>query len=146
MLLFAATSNAQQKGADAPKKAAKELTWGPAPDAFPAGAKMSVEKGNPMIAGQFTVRLQFPAGYRIPPHWHPTAEHVRVVSGEFDVGMGDVLDASKTMKMAPGDTGSIPAKGHHYAIAPVATEVSVSAMGPFAMTYVHPVDDPRKKH
>ena len=126
-------------------KAEKALQWAPAPDAFPAGAKMAVEKGDPTKSGEFVVRLSFPADYKIPPHWHPTAEHVRVVSGQFLVGTGDVLDATKTMKLAPGDTGSIAAKMHHFAIAPVATEVSVRSQGPFAMTYVSPADDPRRK-
>ena len=144
MLALTNPANAQKKGGEAPKKAST-LTWGPAPDAFPAGAKMAVEKGDPTKGGEFIVRLSFPAGYKIPPHWHPTDEHVRVYSGEFDVGMGDALDASKTKKLAPGDTGTMPAKAHHYAIAPVATELSVRAIGPFAMTYVHAKDDPRKK-
>jgi len=76
----AGTAGAQAK--KEPSKGAKQLTWGPAPDAFPAGAKMAVEKGNPMKAGEFTVRLSFPANYKIPPHFHPSDEHVRVVSVE----------------------------------------------------------------
>jgi quercetin dioxygenase-like cupin family protein len=107
---------------------------------------MAVERGDPTKSGEFVVRLSFPAGYRIPPHWHPTDEHVRVRSGEFLVGMGDMLDPTKTMKMAPGDTGTISAKMHHFAIARVATEISVRADGPFAMTYVNASDDPRKKN
>jgi quercetin dioxygenase-like cupin family protein len=122
-----------------------QLTWGPAPDAFPFGAKMAVEKGDPTKSGEFIVRLSFPDGYKIPPHWHPTDEHVRVVSGELLVGMGDALDAAKTKKMVPGDSVSMPAKMNHFAIARGATEVSVRAMGPFAMTYANPADDPRKK-
>jgi mannose-6-phosphate isomerase-like protein (cupin superfamily) len=147
VLALTNTANAQQKkgAGEAPKKASS-LTWGAAPDAFPAGAKMAVEKGDPTKSGEFIVRLSFPAGYKLPPHWHPTNEHVRIYSGEFLVGMGDALDATKTKKLSPGDTGTVPAKAHHYAIAPVATELSVRAIGPFAMTYVHPKDDPRKKH
>jgi hypothetical protein len=33
---------------------------------------------------------------------------------------------------------------HHFAIAPVATVLSIRANGPFAMTYVNAADDPRK--
>jgi quercetin dioxygenase-like cupin family protein len=142
MLALAPVANAQA-GGSAPKSSS--LTWGPAPDVFPAGAKMAVERGDPSKSGEFVVRLSFPAGYKIPPHWHPTDEHVRVRSGEFLVGMGDAIDPSKTMKMVPGDTGTIGAKMHHFAIARVATEVSVRADGPFAMTYVNAADDPRKK-
>jgi hypothetical protein len=47
---------------------------------------------------------------------------------------GDALDHAKTMKLAVGDTGAITAKMHHFAIARVATEVSIRAEGPFAMT------------
>lgn len=146
MLSLATVASAQAKPAKATasSNAAKSLTWGPAPDVFPAGAKMAVERGDPSKSGEFVVRLSFPAGYKIPPHWHPTAEHVRVHSGEFLVGMGDALDQSKTMKMAPGDTGSIGAKMHHFAIASAPTVLSIRAEGPFAMTYVNAADDPRK--
>ena len=145
MLTLASAASAQAKPAPAtPPSSAEKLTWGPAPDAFPAGAKMAVERGDPSKSGEFVVRLSFPAGYKIPPHSHPTDEHVRIRSGQFLVGMGDALDASKTMKMAAGDTGSIAANMHHFAIAPVATVLSIRANGPFAMTYVNAADDPRK--
>lgn len=126
-------------------KVSKALMWGPAPAVFPAGAKMAVERGDPTKSGEFVVRLSFPAGYRIPPHWHPTAEHVRIRSGTFLVGMGDAVDESKSMKMTPGDTGTIPPKMHHFAVARDATVLSISAMGPFAMTYVNTADDPRNQ-
>jgi hypothetical protein len=45
--------------------------------------------------------------------------------------------------MKPGDKGSLAAGAHHYAVAKGETVVSVSAMGPFAMTYVNPADTPR---
>jgi len=106
---------------------------------------MAVERGDPSKAEEFTVRLSFPAGYKIPPHFHPTDEHVRVHEGEFLVGMGDQLDASKTKKLTAGDTGTIGATMHHFALTRGATQVSVRAMGPFAMTYVNAADDPRKK-
>jgi len=122
-----------------------KLAWGPAPDAFPKGAKMAVESGNPMASGVFVVRLSFPKGYKIPPHFHPTDEHVQVHSGTFLVGMGDVLDASKTMKLAAKDTGTIKATMHHFAIASTPVVLSIRAEGPFAMTYVNASDDPRKR-
>jgi len=58
-------------------------------------------------------------------------------------GMGDALDVAKTNAMKVGATGKVPALAHHYAVARGATVVAVTAMGPFAMTYVHPADDPR---
>ncbi len=39
---------------------------------------------------------------------------------------------------------AITAKVHHFAIAAVATVLSIRANGPCAMTYVNAADDPRK--
>jgi len=118
--------------------------WGSAPAVFPPGARMAVLSGDPATAAPFTVELAFPAGYKIPPHFHPTAETVRVKRGTLLVGMGDTFDASKAKPMQVGDSGSIPAHAHHFAAAKGATFFTVSAMGPFAMTYVHAADNPQK--
>src|SRR6266480_2741154 len=48
--------------------------------------------GDPNKKGLFTVRLQTPAGYKVPPHTHPTSEHITVISGTFNIGTGDKLD------------------------------------------------------
>jgi hypothetical protein len=144
LALIAGAAGAQKPAAKG-TGASNSLTWGPAPDAFPAGAKMAVERGDPGKSGEFIVRLSMPASYRIPPHWHPTDEHVRVRSGTLLVGMGDTLNPAKAMHMAAGDTGSIPAKMHHFAMTDGATVISIRAMGPFAMTYINPANDPRKK-
>ena len=119
--------------------------WAPAPPIFPAGAKMAVISGDPGKEGLFTVELSFPDGYKVPPHFHPTDESVTVQEGTFLVGMGDKLDPKKTKEMKKGDSGSLPAGTHHFAIARGPTIVSVSAQGPFAMTYVNPADDPTKR-
>jgi quercetin dioxygenase-like cupin family protein len=132
----------QAQGASAHAK--PTLTWGPAPAQFPKGAKMAVVSGDPSKAAPFKVELSLPNGYKIPPHFHPTDETVTVKKGTFLVGMGDSLDLSKTKAMKAGATGKVPAQHHHYGAARGATIVSVSAMGPFAMTYVNPADDPSK--
>lgn len=123
-----------------------KLKWGPAPAAFPPGARMAVESGDPTKGGMFVVRLAFPDGYRIPPHFHPTDENVQVQEGSFLVGMGDTLDLAKTKRMGPGESGSIKAGMRHFAAASGPTVVTVSAMGPFSMTYVNSMDDPRHVH
>ena len=64
-----------------------------------------------------------------------------VLPGEVDEA--DVLDVAKTKAMHVGDKGSIPAAMHHFATARGRTIVAVSSMGPFAMTYVNPADDPQ---
>lgn len=126
------------QGASAPA-----LKWGPAPAVFPAGAQMAVVSGDPGKAGKFTIELSMPAGYKIPPHFHPAEEHVVILKGTFLFGMGDKLDQAATKTMAVGDSGTIPAMAHHYAIAKDATVVQVTSMGPFAMIYVNPKDNPQ---
>jgi quercetin dioxygenase-like cupin family protein len=126
------------------KSKSSTLKWGPAPAVFPTGARMAVVSGDPSKAAPFVVQLSMPAGYKIPPHFHPTDEVVQVKKGTFLVGMGDTFDAAKTKPMKVGEKGTVPAQMHHFAMAKVATTVSVSAMGPFAMTYVNPADNPQK--
>ena len=128
----------------APAAKAPALKWGPAPDAFPAGAKMAVVSGDPSKSAMFSIELSMPDGYKIPPHFHPTDETVEVKSGTFQFAMGDTFDATQLKTMAVGGKGTIPAQMHHYAVAKGATVVQVSAMGPFALTYVNPTDDPRQ--
>lgn len=119
--------------------------WGPAPAIFPAGAKMAVLAGDPSKAELFTVRLSMPNGYTIASHYHPTDEHITVISGTFLVGMGDKVDAKQTMTLHAGDFATAKAEQHHYAIARGRTVVQVHAIGPFVLTYVNPADDPTKK-
>jgi quercetin dioxygenase-like cupin family protein len=134
--------------ADAPAKmlTPKEVTWGDGPPTFPKGAKLAVLYGDPGKAGElFIVRLKMPANYKIPAHWHPTDENITVLSGSFLMGMGDKLDAAKAKAYPPGSFLVTPAKTNHYALAKGETIVEVSAIGPFAITYVNPSDDPSKK-
>ena len=67
-----------------------QVLWGPAPPIFPPGAQFAVVQGDPSVAGQiFTVRLRFPNGYILPPHTHPSDEHVTVLKGTFLFGVGE---------------------------------------------------------
>src|SRR2546423_6134381 len=62
-----------------------DLKWGDAPPGLPPGAKLAVLAGDPNKKGLFTVRLQTPAGYKVPPHTHPTG-HITVISGTVNLG------------------------------------------------------------
>ncbi len=125
--------------------AASAVAWGDAPPVLPAGAKIAVVSGDPGKTGLFTLRLQMPAGYTIAPHWHPTDEHVTVLSGTFALGMGEKLDKASMKDLSSGGYALLPAEMRHYAMAKGATTVQVSGMGPFMLNYVNPADDPSKK-
>lgn len=120
-----------------------EIVFQPGPASFPAGSQIAVLQGNPSGTGEFTVRLKWPAGYKLPPHFHPTDENVTVLSGTFLVGMGDEINLEKTLKLGPTGFITAPAQAHHYAVAKTDVMVQVHGEGPFAITYVNSKDDPR---
>lgn len=60
---------------------------------FDSGMEIAVVHGDPNApSGDYTLRLAFPDGYRLPPHWHPKAEHLTVLSGTFLLAMGETAD------------------------------------------------------
>jgi quercetin dioxygenase-like cupin family protein len=121
------------------------IKWGDAPPTVPKGAKLAVLYGDPNKEGLFVVRIKLPANYKIPAHSHPTDEIVTVLSGNFMVGMGDKL-APKAVKGFPaGSTVVAPANVNHFAMTKQPTTIEISAMGPLAINYVNPADDPSKK-
>lgn len=144
VVFAAAAAQAQQPAPAAAPGDTAARKWGPAPAVFPPGAQMAVVAGDPGKAGPFTIELAMPDGYRIAPHFHPTAEHVTVRSGTFVVGMGDTVNLASAQTLTAGQQGEIAPQMHHYAAARGPTVVAVRAMGPFAMTYVNPADDPRR--
>jgi hypothetical protein len=68
-----------------------------------------------------------------------------VISGTFNMGMGDKLDRSKTTMLAPGGIAIMQAKTNHFAWTKGETIVQIHGVGPWAINYVNPADDPRKK-
>ena len=124
---------------------ASQLEWAPAPNFVPEGAQIAVLSGDPSKDGLYVVRLKLPAGYKVPAHNHPTTEMVTVISGDFNLGMGDKLDEEKGMRLTAGGYAEAPAKMNHYAWASSPTVVQIHGQGPFAITYVNPADDPRSK-
>src|SRR5262249_991806 len=143
-ILASATSGAFAQDMTSPVNASS-VKWGPAPSVLPKGAQFAVLSGNPSTDGLYVIRLKVPAGYKIPAHNHPTAEYVTVISGDFDIGMGDKLDLKNGMELRAGGFGVAPAKMNHFAWTTAPTVIQVHGQGPFAITYVNPADDPSAK-
>jgi len=101
------------------------------PPGFPPGGKVSVLHGDPFSPGPFVLRLSLPDGYKIPLHWNPTGEHVTVLSGALQLGVGDSVDVSSAQSYSPGDFVFIPARHQHWAQARGTTVLQVSGNGPF---------------
>ena len=123
--------------------AAADLKWGPAPPSLPAGAQAAILEGDSGKAGPFTIRLKTPAGYKVPPHTHPTAEGITVISGTFALGHGPKFDEATAQEMAPGAFAIMPAGMQHYAWCKTECVIQVHSTGPFEINYVNPADDPR---
>jgi hypothetical protein len=120
-----------------------DVKWMDAPNALPSGAKLAVLEGDPFKPGLYTMRLQTPDGYKIPPHFHKRVEHVTVVSGTFNLGMGDKFDDKAGQAMPAGTFGFLPPMMKHFAWATGETVIQLHGMGPWEIVYVNPADDPR---
>ncbi len=121
------------------------LQWGDAPPGMPAGMRMAVVSGDPSQPEPYVLRAQMPANYRIAAHWHPTTENITVLSGTVALAMGEKLDDAATQDVAAGGFVSLPAEMRHTFLARTASTIQVHGIGPFAITYVNPADDPRTK-
>ena len=98
------------------------------------------------------MRVKFPNGYKIAPHFHPKQERVTIISGSARLGMGDVANESGTMEMGPGAYITMAPNTHHYAMIKNDnifkghdTVIQLTGEGPWELHYVNPSDDPRKK-
>jgi hypothetical protein len=119
-----------------------ELKWGPAPPVLPAGAQIAVLDGDPTKEGFFSLRLKFPDGYKIAPHWHPTDENIVVIGGTFLMGLGEKRNDPSMHALTAGSFTVMPKTGRHYATAKGETIVQIYGQGPFVVNYVNPADKP----
>ena len=142
--VLAASGGAQEAKSSHVALGPADLKWGEPPPVLRKGAMFVVVSGDPGQPGPFVVRLKMPAGYKIAPHWHPTDEHVTVISGTFAVGMGEKADPVAMKALPAGSYALMPAEMRHYAMAKTAAVVQVHGIGPFALNYVNPADDPRQ--
>ncbi len=122
----------------------QDIQWGAAPPVLPEGAEAAVLFGDPTKEGLFVLRLKMPAGYAIPPHTHPVDEAVTVISGSFQLGMGETADQAGATPLPAGSFFLMPPGMAHFAYTDEETVVQVSTNGPWGITYVNPDDDPRK--
>ncbi len=120
-----------------------DMTFGKGPASLPAGAQVVVLEGNPAEPGPFTMRFKLPAGYRVPPHFHPGLEHVTVIQGTFLVGVGEKEDPAAMKALSAGGFMVTPPGQKHFVRAQGETVIQVHGVGPWGITYVNPADDPR---
>jgi quercetin dioxygenase-like cupin family protein len=121
-----------------------ELTWKASP-ALPPGAEVAILVGDPTKAEVVVQRVKFPPNYRLPPHTHPYAEVVTVLSGSVGFGMGEKFDTTKGEMVPVGSLNVVPAKHAHFGwTGKEGAIVQAQFTGPGAINYINPADDPRK--
>lgn len=132
-------SNASAQGL--PKGAIRifpdDIKWGEAPPSLPAGAKVYILEGNPLLEGIFTMRVKFPPYYKLLAHWHPIDERATVLEGMLYVGFGDALDTANATKFTAGCYYVNPLKVHHYVFTgSEGCTFQVTGLGPWGLTYL----------
>ena len=88
------------------------MPWGPGPGSVPFPCEMAVLEGSPKEPGLFTIRIRTTEPWVMPPHTHPRAERVTVLSGTIHVGFGEEVDRAASQTFTTGD---------YYVNAPFAT-------------------------
>ena len=146
-VLVFAQEKATPAGATEPKIfRAAELQWRDGPPTLPPGAQMIVLDGDPRKEGSFTMRLKMPPGYRIPPHTHPTAERVTVISGVVHLGIGGKFEESAGRELKAGDFSVVPAGLPHFAWSPREAVLQIQSEGPFDRKFVDGADESSHAH
>jgi quercetin dioxygenase-like cupin family protein len=101
------------------------------------GLESAVLYGDPNKAGSaYVVRYRVADGFKFPPHSHPMLEEVTVLSGTFEVGLGDTFDASKLTALPAGSYVAIPPGLNHYAQAKGDVILELHGVGPYKMDMV----------
>jgi anti-sigma factor ChrR (cupin superfamily) len=74
-----------------------------------SGSEIAVLSGNPAQEGvPFVLRIKLRSGIKVPPHWHPTDEHLTVISGIFHIGTGEKFDQVAAQAMPAGSYLMMP--------------------------------------
>ena len=92
--------------------------------------------GDPARSGPYTIRLRFPKGYRIPPHTHPDAREVTILSGTYATGYGERFDPANLKILPTGSFYTEPANMPHYIEIKEDVVLQVSGIGPSGRKYV----------
>src|SRR5262249_28872991 len=105
--------------------------WKEGPPSLPKGAMIAVLEGDPTKEGPFVFRIKISDGYRVQPHTHTKTERVTVISGTFNIGMGDKFDEKATKAMPAGTYGYWEASMKHFVWAKGETVLQFHGTGPW---------------
>lgn len=135
--VFLAAVAVRADAPDAPLVVAPEsLLWTRVPQLAPE-IRAATLVGNPAVAGPYAMRVRLPAGSRIPPHTHPDARLVTVLSGEYGLGTDAAMQSEKLRRLGAGSVVLLPAGVVHYSVALNGdVEFQESGVGPSGVAFV----------
>jgi quercetin dioxygenase-like cupin family protein len=112
--------------------------------ALSPGAKFAVLLGDPSQAGSYAFRLRAPTGHRAMPHSHPEERVYTVLSGTFYLGFGHQFVDSRLEDYPEGSVVIVRPDRVHFQLAKEHEYVvQIEGVGPTAVRYMNPADDPR---
>jgi quercetin dioxygenase-like cupin family protein len=138
LLLFsgiAAGAHAQSPG-ESIVVTPNDLAWKASPGTL--GLETAVTYGDPSKPGVYVVRVRFPVGFKLMPHFHPDEWRTGVVlSGNYYFGLGEQWDENK-LKAYPAGTFFSEPKGTPHFVWAKDGEVIVqfTGMGPTGVTLI----------
>src|SRR5262245_4407555 len=102
----------------------------------PDQLQTAVVFGDPSKPGYYVQRFRFPAGLKIPPHWHPEEMRtVVVVSGTLYYAFGEQWDEKNLVALPPGSFFYEPPHVPHFAWAKDGEVIlQLTAIGPTGTT------------
>jgi ChrR-like protein with cupin domain len=117
-----------------------EMQWSTQGGLAMAGLEQVNLIGNPTMPGPYTLRLKFPAGYRLAPHMHPDSREVTILSGTWYTGYGAKFEAAALKALPAGSFYTEPANVAHYVEVREPVVIQVSGMGPSGRAFVDPAN------
>ncbi len=117
-----------------------EMQWASQGQLAMAGMEQVNLVGNPSEPGPYTLRLKFPAGYKLAPHVHPDSREVTILSGTWYTGYGEKFDEASLKALPAGSFYTEPANVAHFVEVREPVVIQVSGMGPSGRKFASPGD------
>ncbi len=143
VIAFAATASAQTSAPGVMALTPAELKWGPQGSLALPGMEQATLVGDPSKPGPYTVRLKFPAGYKLAPHTHPDSREITILSGTWYTGYGEKYDPAALKALPAGSFYTEPANVPHFVEVRDSVVIQVSGTGPSGRKFVNPADNPK---
>ncbi|BAV98059.1 cupin domain-containing protein [Lysobacter enzymogenes] len=102
------------------------------------GMEQALLIGAPDKPGPYTIRLKFPAGFKLAPHTHTDSREITILSGSWYTGYGEKTDPAALKKLPAGSFYTEPAGVPHYVEVREPTIIQVSGTGPSGRKFVDP--------